>query len=146
MKRDRDDTNFRAVIDSFSYKDPDCVFCTVPPDMVIAENHLAYAILDRYPVTASHALIIPKRHISDYFELGSSESNACQRLLETVRQKLKGQDRTIDGFNIGINAGEAAGQTIFHSHIHLIPRRPGDVANPRGGVRHTIPGKGYYDS
>jgi diadenosine tetraphosphate (Ap4A) HIT family hydrolase len=100
--------------------------------------------MDGFPVTEGHALVIPKRHVSDYFGLTSAEIAACNNLLHLMRASVLKNDPTVHGFNIGMNAGEVAGQTVFHCHIHLIPRRPGDVANPRGGVRHVIPGKGSY--
>ncbi|SPC18469.1 putative histidine triad domain protein [Cupriavidus taiwanensis] len=108
------------------------------------QNDLAYAILDGFPVTPGHALVIPRRHVEDYFGLTPTELAACDELLRKLRELTLSGDTAVEGFNIGVNAGEVAGQTIFHCHIHLIPRRQGDVANPRGGVRHLIPGKGYY--
>ena len=101
-------------------------------------------MIDGFEVTKGHTLIIPKRHVSDYFSLTQSEINAVNQLILSQRDNLKNQDGSIEGFNIGINNGEAAGQTIFHCHIHLIPRRVGDVPNPKGGVRHIIPDKGDY--
>lgn len=121
-----------------------CLFCTIPPERIIAENTMAYAIRDGFPVTDLHTLVIPKRHADDFFALTEDEILACNRLLLEVRESVLKQDPTVQGFNIGMNAGEVAGQTVFHCHIHLIPRRKGDVENPRGGVRHTIPGKGHY--
>lgn len=121
-----------------------CIFCELERDRIIAENSLAIAIQDGFPVSEGHALVIPKRHVVDYFGLNSEELIACDELLRMVRSQLMENDPCIEGFNIGMNAGECAGQTIFHCHIHLIPRRTGDVENPRGGVRHLIPGKGYY--
>jgi len=109
---------------------------------VISENYLAYAIHDEFPASGLHALIIPKRHIETCFELNQAELNACNRLLADAKPRIEQQDSTVSGFNIGINNGEDAGQTIFHAHIHLIPRRKCDVENPRGGVRNVIPGKG----
>jgi len=113
-------------------------------DRIIAENEHAYAIRDGFPVTALHSLIIPKRHVGEYFGLTNDELLGCDSLLRAVRQEILATDASVKGFNIGMNSGMAAGQTIFHCHIHLIPRREGDVANPRGGVRHVIPGKGNY--
>jgi diadenosine tetraphosphate (Ap4A) HIT family hydrolase len=101
-------------------------------------------MLDGYAVTPLHTLIIPKRHALTYFELGQSEINACNQLLAELKQKIENEDSSVTGFNIGVNNGESAGQTVFHCHIHLIPRRAGDVENTRGGVRNTIPGKGDY--
>lgn len=121
-----------------------CLFCDIPKERVIAENTLAYAIRDGFPVTPLHTLIIPKRHATTYFDLLEEEILACNELTKELRASILSEDQTVDGFNIGMNAGESAGQTVFHCHIHLIPRRLGDVENPRGGVRHLIPGKGYY--
>ena len=121
-----------------------CLFCTIPANRVISQNDLIYAIRDGFPVTPLHTLIIPKRHVADYFGLTEAEVLACNALIKELRENIKVLDTTVVGFNIGMNAGAAAGQTVFHCHIHLIPRREGDVENPRGGVRHTIPGKGFY--
>ena len=121
-----------------------CLFCEMTEDRIIARNDLAYAIRDGFPVTTLHTLIIPKRHAVDYFELTKEELLACDELLKKIKQDIQTEDASVDGFNIGMNAGLSAGQTVFHCHIHLIPRRTGDVENPRGGVRHTIPGKGLY--
>ena len=108
------------------------------------QNAHAYAIRDGFPVTAGHSLVIPRRHVVDYFGLAPYELLACDELIRKLRREIVSEDPTVSGFNIGVNAGATAGQTIFHCHVHLIPRRVGDVANPRGGVRHTIPGKGEY--
>lgn len=121
-----------------------CLFCEMTEDRIIDRNDLAYAIRDGFPVTTLHTLIIPKRHAVDYFELTKEELLACDELLKKIKQDIQTEDASVDGFNIGMNAGLSAGQTVFHCHIHLIPRRTGDVENPRGGVRHTIPGKGLY--
>ena len=125
-----------------------CLFCdvqTIDRDRIIAENSLTYAIRDGFPVTEGHTLFIPKRHTLDYFSLEQEEVLAINHLMELNRKLLQKEDPTIDGFNIGMNCGETAGQTIFHCHVHLIPRRKGDVENPRGGVRHIIAGKGFYE-
>ena len=121
-----------------------CVFCSVPSERIISENELTFAIRDKFPVTPLHTLIIPKRHTKDYFSLKEEELLSCHALLRKVKDSMQNDDELIGGFNIGINSGESAGQTIFHCHIHLIPRRGGDVENPRGGIRHLIPGKGDY--
>jgi len=121
-----------------------CLFCNIPPERIVAENALAYAVRDGYPVTPDHTLVIPKRHVDDFFGLSEAEVLACTELLHRVKQEIVGEDPTVAGFNIGMNAGAAAGQTVFHCHMHLIPRRVGDVESPRGGVRHLIPGKGHY--
>ena len=121
-----------------------CIFCNLPKDRVVFENDLAIAIYDGFPVTALHALIIPKRHTENYFSLTNKELFSCNQLLKKFEKEVNKKDELVKGFNIGINTGEVAGQTIFHCHIHMIPRRKGDVHNPRGGVRNIIPGKGDY--
>lgn len=147
MKRDRDATDFRALRESYSHRDDECPFCTQQKTSnVILESELCFGIKDGYPVTDSHMLVIPKRHVSDFFELYEPERHACIRLLDEAKQKIKRNDSSVVGFNVGINVGEAAGQTVHHCHVHLIPRRLGDVAQPRGGVRNVIPGKGAYES
>ena len=122
----------------------DCIFCNPPNDRVFLSNELTYALRDGFPVTPLHSLIIPRRHAPDYFSLSMEEVMACHALLRNAKEELCRQDTSIQGFNIGVNVGAVAGQTIFHCHFHLIPRREGDVGNPRGGVRHLIPGKGNY--
>lgn len=144
MKRDRDDTDFTLVRQSYGDRETGCLFCETPSNRVVIENELAYAIRDGFPVTGLHTLIIPKRHVKDYFGLRTPEINACNQLLEKLKTDIQSADTAVTGFNIGINNGESAGQTVFHCHIHLIPRRVGDVDNPRGGIRHLIPGKGNY--
>lgn len=144
MKRDRDATDFRAIRAAYAKTQPECPFCATDDRKLILENSLAFVVNDRYPVTERHLLVVPKRHTPDYFDLGTAELRACQRLLADARAFLLEQDASILGFNVGINSGEAAGQTVMHCHIHLIPRRPGDTPNPRGGVRGVIPGKADY--
>jgi diadenosine tetraphosphate (Ap4A) HIT family hydrolase len=116
-----------------------CDFCAPDAARVFLESGSAYALWDLFPVTEGHALVIPRRHARDYFDLTVDELLACDALLRQARQLLVVQDPSIDGFNIGLNVGEVAGQTVFHCHFHLIPRRRGDVENPRGGVRHLLP-------
>ena len=118
----------------------DCRFCTSISSRVIASNTLAVAIRDAFPVTPLHSLVLPRRHVADYFGLTQEEREACAELMHQLRKDILKEDPSVDGFNIGMNVGEAAGQTIFHSHIHLIPRRKGDTENPRGGVRLVVPG------
>jgi len=144
IKRDKDDTDFREIRASYKERDKTCLFCNTKKLKIINQNELAYIVRDSFPVTKYHSLIIPKRHVKTYFELGQAEINACNQLIFEEKGKIKSLDSSISGFNIGMNNGESAGQTIFHCHIHLIPRRDGDVDNPRGGVRHTIHGKGFY--
>ena len=121
-----------------------CIFCELSEDRILEENELAIAIRDAFPVTALHTLVIPKRHVADYFELYQPERNAMQQLLESQRSKLLEEDQSITGFNVGNNIGESAGQTVMHCHTHLIPRRSGDVDSPAGGIRGVIADKQRY--
>jgi diadenosine tetraphosphate (Ap4A) HIT family hydrolase len=139
-----DATDFRELPKVLTERSQGCVFCEIPQTRIVAENALAFAIRDGFPVTPLHTLVLPKRHVSDYFDLFSSEQKAIERLLAECRNAIREQDPTVVAFNLGVNAGAAAGQTIFHAHVHLIPRRDGDVPNPRGGVRAVIPGKADY--
>ena len=143
QKSDKDDTDFRLWRGMYEVRDGKCPFCKSEKISKIS-NTLAFALKDKFPVTESHYLIIPRRHIASFFELGTSEQKACMNLLTEIKEKLSKDDSTITGFNIGINDSQDAGQTIPHCHIHLIPRRKGDVANPRGGIRNVIPGKANY--
>ncbi|MFZ4462486.1 MAG: HIT domain-containing protein [Bacteroidales bacterium] len=144
MKRDTDNTDFRGNADKYHKRQLDCPFCEVKQDRIIKENNLGYLIFDKFPVTEHHSLIIPKRHYGDYFETTQAELNAISFLLNFGKDYLSGLDGSIRGFNIGINSGAVAGQTVPHCHTHLIPRRDQDVDDPRGGVRHIIPDKGLY--
>jgi len=123
-----------------------CVFCRYGTEQtdVLFENDLAFTVPDNYPVTQGHTLIIPKRHVSDFFDSTQEEKIAILDLLTVSKKQLSAQDPSIEAYNIGINAGRAAGQTIFHLHVHLIPRRSGDVDNPAGGIRAVIPNKQRY--
>ncbi|MHC3995572.1 HIT family protein [Thiomicrolovo sp. ZZH C-3] len=121
-----------------------CIFCHLPDASVIDSNALAVAFYDKFPVTEHHTLIIPRRHVADYFELTREEVAAMHALLQRQKMRLLALDGTISGFNIGINVGADAGQTIFHVHMHLIPRRKGDLSDPQGGVRGVIPDKRKY--
>lgn len=140
--------DFRETNHSIEAGEKDCLFCNLQKDdrkRIVAENDLAFAIRDSFAVTEGHTLFITKRHIQDYFGLATEEVNAINVLMLEQKKLLQELDLTIDGFNIGMNCGESAGQTIFHCHVHLIPRRKGDIENPRGGVRHVIAGKGFYE-
>ena len=121
-----------------------CIFCKTNQNELIFENDLAYASSDSYPVSQFHSLVVPKRCIENYFELNEKEILACNDLIKKLKKKIISEDKSVEGFNIGTNAGKAAGQSIFHCHIHVIPRRKGDVDNPQGGVRSVIPLKQHY--
>ena len=121
-----------------------CIFCNIKEDEIIFSNELAISSFDSYPVSKHHVLIFPKRHVKDYFELNNDEILACNKLVKLLKDFILKKDITVKGFNIGTNAGKVAGQTIMHCHIHLIPRRKGDVENPQGGVRGVIPSKQHY--
>tara|TARA_Y100000590_G_scaffold389152_1_gene463984 strand:- start:306 stop:701 length:396 start_codon:yes stop_codon:yes gene_type:complete len=121
-----------------------CIFCKIRKEELKFENELAYSSTDSYPVSKFHSLIVPKRHVQNYFELNKEEIHACNELILKTKEQILKQDSTVKGFNIGTNIGKTAGQTIMHCHIHLIPRREGDVENPQGGVRSVIPLKQHY--
>jgi len=127
-------------------KDPNnpCIFCNIKKSDLTDENELAYLSYDSYPVTDLHCLIIPKRHVKNYFELTDEEIVACNKLIKKIKKEIENKDSTVKGFNIGTNSGKTAGQSIMHCHIHLIPRREGDVKDPQGGIRSVIPLKQYY--
>ncbi len=127
-------------------KDPNnpCLFCNPKISGISHENKLAYANFDTYPVSDFHCLIIPKRHVKDYFELTNEELIACNDLIKIIKEEIINKDDSVKAFNIGTNAGKVSGQTIMHCHIHLIPRREGDVHNPQGGIRSVIPKKQHY--
>jgi len=117
-----------------------CIFCQVDPSKIVAENAHAIAVKDEFPVTPHHCLVMPKRHVTDVFGLSQEELLACYALLNEQRRALLLEDPSIVAFNVGSNAGEFAGQSMFHCHLHLIPRRKGDVAVPKGGIRNLIRG------
>jgi diadenosine tetraphosphate (Ap4A) HIT family hydrolase len=125
-------------------RDPNdpCLFCKDPRGVSL-ERELAYSARDTYAVSPGHTLVIPRRHVASFFDLTPEEINACMGLITEERMRLDEEFKP-DGYNIGVNVGQAAGQSIFHVHIHLIPRYEGDVENPQGGVRHVIPKKGHY--
>ncbi len=121
-----------------------CLFCNTSKKEFIFENDLSFVTFDSYPVSQFHSLIIPKRHIQNYFDLTNDELLACHGLLLKIKNKINSDDNTVGGFNIGVNSEKIAGQSILHCHIHLIPRREGDVDNPQGGVRSVIPSRQHY--
>jgi len=118
-----------------------CVFCN--PEDVVVENDLAYVVYDKHPVSEGHLLVIPKRHLASFFETSLEERKALLEMLERAREHVI-YEHSPQGFNIGINEGRAAGQTVEHLHIHLIPRYDGDMDDPRGGIRGAIPDKRVY--
>jgi diadenosine tetraphosphate (Ap4A) HIT family hydrolase len=121
----------------------DCPFCALPADRIAASNELALVFRDGFPISPGHTLVIPKRHFGSFFDATGDEREAMLTLLDQARRDL-GNELSPDGFNIGINDGAAAGQTVPHLHLHLIPRFKGDVADPRGGVRWVIADKARY--
>ncbi len=121
----------------------ECVFCNKENLEIVAENRLALAFYDSCPVSKGHILVIPRRHVETYFDASFEEHNAISRLVFKVKQYL-GKKYSPDGFNIGANIGHCAGQTVFHFHIHVIPRYEGDVEDPRGGVRKVIPSRSHH--
>ena len=126
------------------FKINNCLFCNIEEDRIVHEYKHFYVIRDAFPVTPLHSLIITKRHVVSYFQCSKEEHDEIPMILDTQKTELKILDDTITGFNIGMNIGEDAGQTIFHCHIHIIPRRQSDTPNPRGGVRGVIPEKQKY--
>jgi diadenosine tetraphosphate (Ap4A) HIT family hydrolase len=139
-----DDARLAAVREAYGRRQSGCVFCEIPRDRIVTENSLAFAVWDAYKVADGHALVIPRRHVADFFQLVPGEDKAVHLLLREMRTRIELSDSAVQGFNVGVNAGQVAGQTVFHCHVHLIPRRAGDVSNPRGGVRNVIPGRGDY--
>ena len=124
-------------------KKENCPFCEIQSD-IIAKNDLAIAFDDMYPVAKGHTLVVPLKHTQSFFDLDARTRNACLSLVWKMRQMILKNDRGVTGFSIGINDGFDAGQTVFHSHIHIIPRRKGDVTNPRGGIRNIMPDGNSY--
>ena len=144
-KRDIDSPDFRGLQVSYAKRQEGCVFCALEGSgRVLLENELALCIADAYPVTPGHSLVIPWRHVADGLALHQQEWNAAVELLKQRREQLSAQDASITGWNVGLNSGEAAGQTVLHAHWHLIPRRQGDCEQPRGGVRGVIAGRQSY--
>lgn len=125
-------------------RDPNnpCLFCTDAKGVSLS-NDLAYSARDSYPASPGHSVVIPRRHVASFFDLTPEEVAACMELIIKEKMHLDEEFKP-DGYNIGVNVGPAAGQSIFHVHIHIIPRYKGDVENPQGGVRHVIPKKGHY--
>jgi ATP adenylyltransferase len=124
--------------------DNSCVFCSLTNDRIIDKSDTCLVIRDNYPVTPMHTLIIPKRHAETYFDLNADELSDVEKHIADERQRIMQEDHSVSGFNIGMNAGVDAGQTVMHCHVHLIPRRKGDINDARGGVRGVIPDKRIY--
>jgi diadenosine tetraphosphate (Ap4A) HIT family hydrolase len=144
-KSNRDNTDFRENRTLYEIRESSCIFCEVKNDRsMVKETELAYVIRDRFPVTKGHHLVIPKRHEPSWFELTQGEIAQCNILVKDLRKQILDEDPSVLGFNIGVNAGRAAGQTIMHCHIHLIPRRHGDTDDPTGGVRGVVPSMQRY--
>ena len=120
-----------------------CPFCEPEPDRVWLRTDTAMVLWDAFPITGGHSLVVPRQHVASIYELSAEEQAALWALVAEARGRLN-DDLHPDGFNVGLNDGEAAGQTILHAHIHIIPRYSGDVADPRGGVRWIIPEKARY--
>lgn len=123
--------------------DKPCPFCSLSADRILGENALAVWIRDGFPVSPGHSLVIPKRHVGSFFEISDGERSAILELLDQAKQRADAEFRP-DGYNVGINDGAAAGQTVPHLHVHLMPRFVGDRSDPRGGVRWVIPEKADY--
>ena len=121
-----------------------CIFCNKTKQKIVNSNESFFVVRDSYPVTKYHSLIIPHRHISNFFDLSDYEFNNLRKILKIERQSLLDLDKDITAFNVGVNSGVDAGQSIMHCHIHIIPRRKGDIDNPKGGVRGVIPSKQKY--
>ncbi|MFC1678691.1 HIT family protein [Elusimicrobiota bacterium] len=121
-----------------------CPFCQkLASKDLLRETLLAAALVDAYPISPGHMLVVPKRHVDDFFDLSNEERLSIWELVETIRKQIQA-DKSPDGFNIGINAGAAAGQTVPHAHVHIIPRFEGDREDPRGGIRWILPEKAKY--
>jgi len=121
----------------------DCLFCAIPREQILIDGPIAVAARDSYPVSKGHTLIIPRRHVASFFETTDEERRAMLNLLDEVKTMLDREHKP-DGYNIGVNNGVAAGQTVMHLHMHLIPRYAGDRPDPRGGVRWILPEKAVY--
>ena len=125
----------------------ECPFCSIaeqmPIDVILIENEHSLAFRDLYPISKGHTLVIPKEHIEDYFHLSSEQTQSIWSLVAEIKELLQ-ESYKPDGFNVGINIGSAAGQTVSHCHVHVIPRYEGDIQDPRGGIRWTIPQNARY--
>ena len=128
-----------------NHHDADCLFCRwLDEGQAVADHGSVAAFSDGFPVTPGHLLIVPKRHVADGLEMNARELGDSRELIDRLVKRIRRDDPSVTGFNVGINIGASAGQTVMHTHIHLIPRRDGDTDNPRDGVRGVIPGKRAY--
>ena len=143
MKSDENLNNHIGQSPGYNHADAECPFCNLDKSKFETEDQFSYVTPDLYPVTRLHMLVIPKRHVADFFGLYQTEISSIYGLLQATRINIQGMDNTVTGFNVGTNAGTDAGQSVSHAHIHLIPRRDGDtsltVNNPKGGVRWAVP-------
>jgi len=121
-----------------------CPFCDPPRDRIVRESEYGLVLSDAYPLSPGHRLVIPRRHVASFFDLDPLEQADLLNLLVATRRDLADGDRQPDGYNVGLNDGEAAGQTVDHCHWHVVPRYQGDVPDPRGGIRWVIPEKAPY--
>lgn len=121
-----------------------CIFCSLNNESKVISGKLAFVIEDSSPVTKLHNLIIPNRHFASFFNITNEELIEINNLIRQRKDQILAADPTVEGFNVGINIGETAGQSVFHLHVHIIPRRAGDLDNPKGGVRGVIPEKRNY--
>ncbi len=121
-----------------------CFMCSIDPDAIVTENDLALAFRDSYPVSTGHTLVITRRHAETWFDATKKEQRALLELVTEIKATLDDELHP-DGYNVGFNAGEAAGQTVMHLHLHVIPRFDGDIEDPRGGIRGAIPAKRIYE-
>ena len=140
MSSDKDN-NILAVPDVDA---DECLFCNPKANEILDGNDLALCLIDNHPVVEGHCLIIPKRHAPTWFDLTVDEVLAINELAQGARARLTAADAGVTGFNLGTNAGPSAGQSVYHCHVHLFPRRNGDQENPRGGVRRIFPEKARY--
>jgi ATP adenylyltransferase len=121
-------------------REPGCEFCSDEfAKRVVAETELVVAVEDGHPVAEGHHLVVPRRHTADFLSMTRAERAEADDLLQALAARVRDADASVEGFNIGANCGGQAGQTVFHAHIHLIPRRKGDAADPRGGIRNVVP-------
>tara|TARA_R110000787_G_scaffold16622_51_gene51644 strand:- start:2886 stop:3308 length:423 start_codon:yes stop_codon:yes gene_type:complete len=135
------DTNFNRLNADYEHREPECIF----RQRENGDEPLAFMFEGSFPVSVGHTLITPRLHVTDYFHLHQSEKNAIDRLMVLRKAELEAENPSISGFIIGVNVNQSAGQTVFHVHVHLIPRRDGDMSDPRGGVRGVIPERQKYD-